>query len=492
MFSATALVFFGDSLSDNGNLFALAGIPKPPYVNGIFSNGPTYTAPENLPSLLNLSATNFAFGGAEAVGRQTVKGTNINLGGQVAQYLATRPVAGTAAFINIGSNDYLNYDPKIDGPQASFVAKVVGSIAHEVDVLAAAGIDNIVLYTLGSPGLAPIKAGLTPIEIAGANAIIAAHNQGIQQLAAAENAQGVHTTIVDLGRLQLETVNDADTFGFKTTDTPFVSPVNGVEVPTGIDHILRSDQIAFFDEIHPSAAGHGVIAAFSAATLNADHVLLFDAGAQDVHGSEYADLIFTGGGNDSVSAGAGNDVVFAGGGNDIVCGGAGNDLIAGGSGNDNLSGGEGSDLLAGNLGNDWLAGGGGADVLISGQGTDLVFGGDGNDLLIFHQDVLQPKALDTFDGGSGIDTVRVIVDAMAYAIGPVHGDLLAFGASVKATHGGVASSIGLTATKVERVEIFVQLHDGSITPAETFGPAAVPESPTVASLLHNADLWGLL
>ena len=36
------LIVFGDSLSDNGNLYAAAGVPGPPYFEGRFSNGPTW------------------------------------------------------------------------------------------------------------------------------------------------------------------------------------------------------------------------------------------------------------------------------------------------------------------------------------------------------------------------------------------------------------------------------------------------------------------
>ena len=59
------LVFFGDSLSDNGNVFALSGgqFPPPPYVNGRFSNGPV--AAEVMADALGLALTDYAFGGAK-------------------------------------------------------------------------------------------------------------------------------------------------------------------------------------------------------------------------------------------------------------------------------------------------------------------------------------------------------------------------------------------------------------------------------------------
>jgi phospholipase/lecithinase/hemolysin len=36
------LVVFGDSLSDNGNTFSTAGLPKAPYYNGRWTNGPNW------------------------------------------------------------------------------------------------------------------------------------------------------------------------------------------------------------------------------------------------------------------------------------------------------------------------------------------------------------------------------------------------------------------------------------------------------------------
>ena len=69
--SYSRLVVFGDSLSDNGNLYAISGQPtSPPYYQGRFSNGPVFT------ELLGFNAgrytagapvtgsVNYAFGGA--------------------------------------------------------------------------------------------------------------------------------------------------------------------------------------------------------------------------------------------------------------------------------------------------------------------------------------------------------------------------------------------------------------------------------------------
>ena len=60
----STLVVFGDSLSDNGNLFDLIGFPQPPAWEGRSSNGPVYA--EQLASFLHMRLDDRAFAGAEA------------------------------------------------------------------------------------------------------------------------------------------------------------------------------------------------------------------------------------------------------------------------------------------------------------------------------------------------------------------------------------------------------------------------------------------
>src|SRR5689334_18901018 len=58
----TSVVVYGDSLSDNGNLFAAVGFPPPPYFHGRFSDGPV--AVEQLAASLGVPLFDFAVGGA--------------------------------------------------------------------------------------------------------------------------------------------------------------------------------------------------------------------------------------------------------------------------------------------------------------------------------------------------------------------------------------------------------------------------------------------
>ena len=59
----TSVIAYGDSLSDNGNLYQVAGRPpSPPYFNGRFSNRPV--AVEDLAAALGAPLFDFAWGGA--------------------------------------------------------------------------------------------------------------------------------------------------------------------------------------------------------------------------------------------------------------------------------------------------------------------------------------------------------------------------------------------------------------------------------------------
>ena len=80
--SFSSVIVYGDSLSDNGNLYALSGDtypPSPPYYDGRFSNGPV--AVEQLAADLGVPLYDFAVAGATSgVGNYVDGGTADNPG----------------------------------------------------------------------------------------------------------------------------------------------------------------------------------------------------------------------------------------------------------------------------------------------------------------------------------------------------------------------------------------------------------------------------
>jgi hypothetical protein len=89
-----AVIVYGDSFSDNGNLFRVVGIPQPPYWNGRYSNGPV--AAENLAASLGVPLLDDAWGGATTgIGNFVDNGTTGSLGydnlpGMTTTFNATR------------------------------------------------------------------------------------------------------------------------------------------------------------------------------------------------------------------------------------------------------------------------------------------------------------------------------------------------------------------------------------------------------------------
>ncbi|MBB3117732.1 calcium-binding protein [Pseudoduganella violacea] len=104
-----------------------------------------------------------------------------------------------------------------------------------------------------------------------------------------------------------------------------------------------------------------------------ENKLSFGATDDRVYGTDYADIL---------SMGAGNDQAYGGGGNDDLKGDDGNDTLDGGAGKDTLTGGNGDDLLIGGDGDDRIIGDDGDDTIIGGAGNDAIYGGKGNNTFI--------------------------------------------------------------------------------------------------------------
>ncbi len=134
-------------------------------------------------------------------------------------------------------------------------------------------------------------------------------------------------------------------------------------------------------------------------------------------GSDLADILNGGIGDDTIGGGAGDDTLLGGAGIDTLSGGTGGDTMRGGGGNDVMRGGGGSDTMYGGAGRDTMFGGSGLDVMRGGAHRDFMYGSGGNDRLFGQggHDVMNGGAgRDTMFGGAGNDVMR----------GGVHRDFL--------------------------------------------------------------------
>lgn len=108
---------------------------------------------------------------------------------------------------------------------------------------------------------------------------------------------------------------------------------------------------------------------------------------EGIWGSQHADVLNGGVGDDGIEGWDGDDLIEGNAGNDLLIGGIGDDVVNGGTGDDELYGAypsigyadAGADLLRGGDGSDKLYGGDGDDILIGGAGNDALNGSRGSD-----------------------------------------------------------------------------------------------------------------
>ncbi len=522
------LLYFGDSLTDGGTYFNLTSrtltIPLPTAIFGYagqFSNGDTYA--DIAPELLGLDAAdvvNYAVGGARVLGERThadkIAGDGVeallvadpapedlafglNLWAQVERFLADAAVNGvpenTAASLWIGLNDFNTFVPS--SPEAAvaeatvLVQQLVTSTLGAAGVLAQAGVSTIILNTIPPGSFFPIFQFADPLVQALGDQVIAGYNAALIAASAQLEGLGVTVEIVDMHRIASEVMADSETFGFLTVADqkyfgtgadPFLIDTPGGPVPFFLENPavagLDADQFAFYDLLHPTTALHGVLGAFTEASLTNDvHFLGGDDNRLNARGGD--DLVLAGAGDDRIKLGSGDDVVLAGLGNDRASGGKGSDILSGGSGDDRLSGGRGSDVIAGGTGDDRMFGGKGSDALIDGLGSDRAYGGAGDDFFFFTEAELiggvTDEHRDLFVGGSGYDTLYLALSDATREIVEA-----AFGGDGGLVHD--FDAINLTTIGIEEV-IFL---DGRGLPGELAADA------TLIALLTEADHWGFV
>ena len=167
------------------------------------------------------------------------------------------------------------------------------------------------------------------------------------------------------------------------TDDPFIGNFTSLVERVDADN----DGVAEYLRINSNE--HFVVGG----TENADHIV---AGGGD-------DAIWGKGGNDRIEAGYGVDKVFGGEGDDIITN-AGTDIgeadfLHGNEGNDVIHGGSGLSLLFGNQGSDFIITGPDGKEAFAGTGNDFVLGGTGIDFLLGNE------GDDWLEGGQRFDTL---------------------------------------------------------------------------------------
>jgi phospholipase/lecithinase/hemolysin len=275
--SIDAIYAFGDSLSDVGNIYTLTGhtIPGAPYANGQFSNGPVWV--QDLATDLGVGplspslagGTDYAYGGAET-GTTPVHTANTfdltGTGGQITQFQSAHATADPKALytIWIGSNDLL--DILTGAPSSDYgadIADAVTNVDNAINALAADGAKNFLVVTVPDLGVTPEAIADGPAAQAGASALAMGFNNGLVSSAdAIAGLDGLHLSILNTYSLLDAIVADPSGFDFTNVTQPCVTGATDYIGGTACASTLAAqDKYLFWDNLHPTAAGHAIVAA---------------------------------------------------------------------------------------------------------------------------------------------------------------------------------------------------------------------------------------
>ncbi len=255
------IVTFGDSLSDTGYAYELTGglfPPSPPNAVGRVGDGALWV--ERLATMLcmNLGVEDqFAVAGArtDTGNFNTYFGlamlANTGLQSQVATYLQASGPAGADPHalhtIWIGPNDLFT-TLTFGGDMNLTVQQAVQNTAQAVVTLHSRGARHILVVNLPDLGLTPFGLSLGQMFSAQLSSLTDAYNAGLQQALGALEAAGIRTIRLDSARLIRDIVANPAAFGLLN--------VTGQASVTG----ENPNKYLFWDQIHPTSAGHRAVA----------------------------------------------------------------------------------------------------------------------------------------------------------------------------------------------------------------------------------------
>ncbi|WP_440682981.1 SGNH/GDSL hydrolase family protein [Cysteiniphilum halobium] len=208
------VLIFGDSLSDQGNIYKFSGglIPKStPYYNGMFSNGNVWAVQfENMLKRYGIIVNNYSVGGATVVlaPSWTPLGLPYNLEAEVKMYQLDKQSRSQGenklAIFFIGANDYLKADKsmrkeEMDHAVNQVVGKIIAAIGDvDADNTLIVGLPNLSLTIeskdLGNQAVLSYMSNL--------------HNTLLKQFATSES----HVKFIDLDKMFQWMLEDPEGF----------------------------------------------------------------------------------------------------------------------------------------------------------------------------------------------------------------------------------------------------------------------------------------
>lgn len=243
--SIDEIYIFGDSLSDTGRVFRAtngAYPPNPPYFEGRYSNGQVWI--EHLTRKLSIQrVNNFAYGGATTTGDRNslVPG----LVSQVQLFTQSQRNFNTEALYVLwaGANDYLQgvADPAIP----------VRNITSAIATLSNAGADKFLVVNL--PDLGRLPTTRVDGNSGQLSRLTESHNSGLRRSLKQlqQNDSSLQIVTLDVYSLYQQAIAQPTTFGLTNVTQSCL---------TGSQSCRQPEQFLFWDGIHPTTAGHKILA----------------------------------------------------------------------------------------------------------------------------------------------------------------------------------------------------------------------------------------
>jgi phospholipase/lecithinase/hemolysin len=272
------VVVFGDSLSDNGNLYEYMKhqLPiSPPYYEGRFTNGPVWV--ELLMDLCYSQhgsdhLSDFAFGGAGISYEEDEEDDALfTLNLEIDSYLLANQdkVDEKSLFIVwMGSNNYLAIP---DGNPEQIVEDINESLVHSLQRLADKGAKHIMVINLPDLGKSPAARDFDAADVL--SDLTTRHNikleQKLQDLQ--RSRPDVQWLFFDVNGLLMTLLDNPRAYDFtNVSDTCYEAMIEGPSSNTILrmaasvkPHVINynaCDGYLFFDPVHPTEPAHIIMA----------------------------------------------------------------------------------------------------------------------------------------------------------------------------------------------------------------------------------------
>lgn len=283
------VVIFGDSLSDNGNLYEFMNhqLPQsPPYYEGRFSNGPVWIErliasyfPENSASHLN----DYAIGGAGVSEEDEDDDVLFTLRREIKTYLLThgdKASEDSLFVVWIGANNYLGVPSEIE----QTLTDVNTGITHGLQTLVEKGAKHILVLNLPDLGKTPAAIEFGSIDTL--TYFSTQHNDAL--LKTVENLKQTYPDVdwiyFDMHQAFNEVLEHADEYGITNTtgtcSNSLADELSRKSVLKMVANVKPGNGLAgcdgylFFDLVHPTAFAHQILAEKARSMLDAAGVEL--------------------------------------------------------------------------------------------------------------------------------------------------------------------------------------------------------------------------